>query len=86
MVYFVARQPFVAAVLGGVLAFSFVLQCATSLALGQPLWIGLTGLIGMKPAIEAWRDATGAGPFKGQNLDNSQMMFICRGTEMVVRQ
>jgi hypothetical protein len=84
MAYYASVNPMVAAVQGGILAFSFVCQCVTSIALGQPLWVGLMGLIGMKPALEAWRDATGAEAFKGQKLGSDQMMWICRGVEMVV--
>ncbi len=84
MVYYVAASPTIAAVQGTILAFSFVVQCVSSLALGQPLWVGLMGLIGMKPALEAWRDATGAEVFEGQKLENEQMMWICRVNEMVV--
>jgi hypothetical protein len=84
MAYYATVNPMVAAVQGGILAFSFVCQCVFSIALGQPLWVGLMGLIGMKPALEAWRDATGAEAFKGQKLGSDQMMWICRGVEMVV--
>jgi hypothetical protein len=84
MALYVKKFQMVAAVQGGILAFSFVCQCVFSIALGQPLWVGLMGLIGMKPALEAWRDATGAEAFKGQKLGSDQMMWICRGVEMVV--
>jgi hypothetical protein len=38
----------------------------------------------MKPAVEAWRDATGAEMFKGQKMWNDAMMWLCRMVEMVV--
>jgi hypothetical protein len=84
MALYVKKLPTVAAVQGGILAFSFVCQCLSSLAFGQPLWVGLTGLIGMKPAVEAWRDATEAEMFDGQRFGNETMMGFCRGMEMVV--
>jgi hypothetical protein len=84
MVYYVTVSPTIAAIQGGILAFSFVCQCVSSLACGQPLWVGLMGLIGMKPALEAWRDATGAEMFEGQKIGNDQMMWLCRMSEMVV--
>ena len=85
MALYVTKLPTIAAVQGGILLFSFVMQCVTSLALGQPLWVGLMGLIGMKPAVEAWRDATGAEMFDGQKLGNDFMVWLCRWVEMVVR-
>ena len=85
MAYYATVNPVVAAVQGGILAFSFVCQCVFSIALGQPLWVGLMGLIGMKPALEAWRDATGAEAFEGQKVGSDFMMWICRMVEMVVR-
>ena len=84
MAYYATVKPMVAAVQGVILAFSFVCQCVFSIALGQPLWVGLMGLIGMKPALEAWRDATGAEMFAGQKVGSDFMMWICRGVEMVV--
>ena len=85
MALYVEKFPTIAAVQGGILAFSFVCQCVFSLALGQPLWVGLMGLVGMKPALEAWRDATGAEMFDGQKAGNDQVMWVCRVAEMVVR-
>jgi len=68
MAYYATVKPMVAAVQGGILAFSFVCQCVFSIALGQPLWVGLMGLLGMKPALEAWRDATGAEMLARESL------------------
>jgi hypothetical protein len=84
MAYYATVKPMVAAVQGGILAFSFVVQCVGSIAFGQPLWVGLLGLVGMKPAVEAWRDATGAEMFDGQKFGNGDMMAYCRVAEMVV--
>ena len=84
MALYVKKFPTIAAVQGGILAFSFVCQCVFSIALGQPLWVGLMGLIGMKPALEAWRDATGAEIFEGQRVGSDFMMWTCRMVEMVV--
>ena len=84
MALYVKKFQMVAAVQGGILAFSFVCQCVFSIALGQPWWVGLVGLVGMKPAVEAWRDATGAEAFKGQKMGNDIMMWTCRVVEMVV--
>ncbi len=84
MALYVKKFQIVAVVQGGILAFSFVCQCVFSIALGQPLWVGLMGLIGMKPALEAWRDATGAEKFEGQKVGGDFMLWICRGVEMVV--
>ena len=84
MVFYATVNVLIAKVQGGILAFSFVCQCLTSLALGQPWWVGMLGLIGMKPAVEAWRDATGARAFEGQRGGNDKLMWVCRVTEMVV--
>jgi hypothetical protein len=84
MAYYTEKNPLIAAVQGGILVFSFFMQCIFSIVFGQPLWVGLLGLVGMKPALEAWRDATGAGPYEGQKMANDQMLGICRMVEMVV--
>ena len=84
MAYYATVKPMVAAVQGVILAFSFVCQCVFSIALGQPLWVGLMGLIGMKPALEAWRDATGAEAFVGQKVGSDFLIWTCRLVEMVV--
>jgi hypothetical protein len=84
MALYVKKLPAIAAVQGGILAFSFIVQCILSIASGQPLWVGLMGLVGMKPALEAWRDATGAETFEGQKLGGDFMMWACRWTDMVV--
>jgi hypothetical protein len=39
------------------------------------LWVGLMGLIGMKPALEAWRDATGAEMFKVQGAEGRKRLY-----------
>jgi hypothetical protein len=84
MAYYATVNPVIAMVQGGVLVFSFVSQFTVSIALGQPLWVGLMGLVGMKPAVEAWREATGAEPFVDQKLGNDFMVWTCRMVEMVV--
>ena len=84
MVYYVDVNPTIAWAQGMVLILSFVAQGVTSIALGQPMWVGLMGLLGMKPAVEAWRDATGAEPFEGQKVGTDFMIWLCRMIEMVV--
>jgi len=75
-------NPTIALVQGIVLAFSFLCQGVSSITLGQPYWVGLVGLIGMKPMMEWWRDTFEEPPFVGQKLDNGQMMWLTRMTEM----
>jgi hypothetical protein len=84
MAYYVEKNPMIAAIQGGILVFSFLMQCVSSLAFGQPLWVGMMGLVGMKPALEAWRDATGAEAFEGQKVGNDFLVWTCRMVEMVV--
>ena len=75
-------NPLIALVQGIVLAFSFLCQGVSSVALGQPYWVGLVGFMGMKPMLEWWRDAFEEPPFVGQVFDNGGMMWISRMTEM----
>ena len=77
-------NPRIAVVQGIVLLFSFLCQLLTSVGLGQPLWVGLVGLIGMKPMLEAWRDAMEAKAFVGQKVGNDGMLWLARMVEMVV--
>jgi len=55
-----------AVVQGITLAFSIVAQSLLSWLAGQPKLVVLSGLVGFKPAIEAWRDATNAKPYTNQ--------------------
>ena len=64
------------------LGVSFLFQSILSLAMGQPLWVVLSGLVGMKPAVESWRDATRAKTFPNQKVDNEFMLIISRMTEV----
>ena len=84
MVRYATLNPSIATAQGVILAISFSCQFIPSVGLGQPLWVGLVGLIGMKPMLEAWRDAMEAKPFPGQKLGNDGIMAISRFTEMVV--
>ncbi|GMH62912.1 hypothetical protein TL16_g03585 [Triparma laevis f. inornata] len=65
------------------LGVSFAFQSVFSLAMGQPIWVVLSGLVGLKPAIESWRDATRAKPFPNQKMDNDLMLVISRMTEVI---
>ena len=84
MVRYVTLNPSIAIVQGSILGFSFTCQFLTSVVLGQPLWVGLVGLIGMKPMLEAWRDAMESKPFPGQKVDSDFMLGLTRFIEMVV--
>jgi hypothetical protein len=64
------------------IGFSLLCQCVGSLALGQPLWVGLAGLIGLKPLIEGYRDAVDSKPYPNQKLSNEAMLFLSRITEV----
>ena len=79
---YIAINPLIALVQGIVLAFSFLCQGVSSIALGQPYWVGLVGLMGMKPMLEWWRDAFEEPPFVGQIMENERMLFISRMIEM----
>ena len=72
-----------AVVQGVSLGFSFLFQSVLSLALGQPLWVVLLGLVGMKPALESYRDATRAKPFPNQTMQNDQLLFGSRLVEVI---
>jgi len=83
LVVFTKTAPNLAMVQGASLAFSVFVQCIVSLIGGQPLWVALLGLVGMKPVIEAWRDATNAKPFENQKVTNEMMLFFSRMVEIV---
>ena len=71
-----------AIVQGTTLLFSFVVQSVTSYAFGQPMWVVLSGMFGMKPIVEAWRDATNAKPFPNQKVPNENMLIFSRNIEI----
>jgi hypothetical protein len=70
--------PTIAVIQGCMMSFSYFLQCFVSLWCAQPLWVGLLGLIGTRPLVEAMREAIDADPFPGQKLDNKHFRFLCK--------
>jgi len=68
---------------GGALLFSFVLQFISSYVMGQPLWVGLLGMVGLKPVVEDLRQAINAKPFPNQKASNDRMLFISRIIEVI---
>ncbi len=84
MLNYATLNPSIAKAQGGILVFSLSCQFFSSVALGQPFWVGLVGLIGMKPMLEAWREAMDAKPYPGQKMGNDQMLALTRFIEMVV--
>ena len=83
LIYYTATDPFIAILMGVVLGFSLLVQCLVSLVMGQPLYFALFGLTGLKPVLEAWRDATDAKQFARQKLSNARMLWISRLIELV---
>jgi len=84
MVNYVPLNPSIAIAQGVILGVSFFAQFLTSVGLGQPFWVGVVGVIGMKPMLEAWRAAMDAKPYPGQKWPNDQMLGLTRFIEMVV--
>ena len=84
MVNYATLNPSIAKAQGGILVISLSCQFLTSVGLGQPFWVGVVGVIGMKPMLEAWRDAMDAKPFPGQKQGNDFMLTLTRFIEMVV--
>ena len=84
MVNYVPLNPSIAIAQGVILGVSLFAQFLTSVVLGQPFWVGLVGVIGMKPMLEAWRDAMEAKPFPRQKQGNDFMLGLTRFIEMVV--
>jgi len=84
MVFFeLLRKNLTMAVVQGVtLGFSMVLQSLLSWLVGQPKLVALSGLLGCKPMIEAWRDATDAKPYQNQKVKNSQILGMSRMLEI----
>ncbi|GMH96388.1 hypothetical protein TrVE_jg1486 [Triparma verrucosa] len=83
LVDLIKRNSRMAVVQGISLGVSFLFQSIISLAMGQPIWVVLSGLLGLKPAIESWRDATRAKPFPNQKVGNDMMLFVSRITEVI---
>ncbi|GMI02639.1 hypothetical protein TrST_g8253 [Triparma strigata] len=83
LVDLIKRNSRMAVVQGISLGGSFLFQSIISLACGQPILIVLSGLLGLKPAIESWRDATRAKPFPNQKLANDFMLMVSRMTEVI---
>ena len=82
LVDLIKRNSNMALVQGISLGVSFFFQSIMSLAFRQPIWVVLSGLLGLKPAIESWRDATRAKAFPNQKMENDMMLFLSRMTEV----
>ena len=80
---FMAKNRTMAVIQGISLGFSMLVQCIWSLLMGQPSWMGLLGLVGMKPLAEAWRDAVQAKPFPKQKIGNETLLMTSRLHEVV---
>ena len=78
MVNYATLNPSIAKAQGGILVISLSCQFLTSVGLGQPFWVGVVGFIGMKPMLEAWRDAMDAKPFPGQKGGTTRMLTLTR--------
>ena len=63
---------------------SLLLQCVVSLVFGQPWWVGLCGLLGLKPLIDGYRDAVGSKHFPKQKIGNDSILLITRMVELTV--
>ena len=80
---FMVKNQTMAIIQGLSLGLSMLVQCLGSLVFGQPIWVGLLGLVGMKPLLEAWRDAVQAKPFPKQKMGNDFMRMFSRVVEIV---
>ena len=76
------KNSTMAVVQGLTLGFSLFMQSLASWALGQPKLVALSGLVGFKPAIEAWRETTNAKPFPNQMGDNTFILGVSRMLEI----
>ena len=70
---------------GLTIGISFFLQFAVSIICNQPIGWALTGLIGIKPILDNWRDATTTVTFSGQITTNAQSRWISRIITLVFR-
>ncbi len=82
LIMYIAINPKIALLQGLVMAFSFFIQGVTSVLFGQPWWVGLVGLMGMKPMLEWWREIYELPPFVGQKMPNEYMIWLSRMVEM----
>ena len=73
---FVKMNSSMAAIQGLSLGFSMFVQSISSIIFGQPIWVALLGLVGMKPIVEAYRDAIDAKPFPKQRMANETMLMV----------
>ena len=70
---------------GLTIGISFFLQFIVSIICNQPIGWALTGLIGIKPILDNWRDATTTVAFSGQITTNAQSRWISRIITLVFR-
>ena len=79
---FMAKNRTMAIIQGVSLGFCMLMQFLVSFVFLQPIWMGLLGLVGMKPLLEAWRDAVQAKPFPTQKVGNELMLMLSRVIEV----
>ena len=70
---------------GSVIGLSYLLQFSVSILTRQPFYWALTSLIGVKPILDNWRDATSTVHYSGQITTNTQNRWISRMISMLFR-
>ena len=81
--YTSADKPENAMIIGGILVVSFVAQGVAAFFSHQPPGMVIAGLLGLKPVVDSYREATDAQPFAEQTLSNELVLLLTRTIEAV---
>ena len=81
--YASADKPENAMIIGGILAASFVVQGVCAFFLHQPPRMVIAGLLGLKPVIDSYREATDAPPYPNQGMTNVAVLMCTRIIEAI---
>ena len=76
-------KPENAMIIGGILAASFVVQGVCAFFLHQPPRMVIAGLLGLKPVIDSYREATDAPPYPNQGMTNIAVLMCTRIIEAI---
>ena len=81
--YASADKPENAMIIGSILVVSFIAQGVVAFLFHQPPGMVIAGLLGLKPVVDSYREATDAQQFPEQTNSNESVLMVTRTIEAV---
>ena len=75
-IQYIKLRPQIGIIMAAICGVSLSFQCIVGFVFGQPTWLALTALIGIKPAVESWLIVTEARTPSRQKVSNGRMLLV----------